>query len=118
MDQILGGLINLGVGGVMTAALVWFLYHLVTQTMPEQQRLFREEVATERAERQKEHRRLVKRIDAVATANQRRHEVLMDRLDMGFEALVNEITLRRPTPAPPGHVTRPGPGPDPGAPAT
>ncbi len=55
MEGILAGLVNLGLGGLMAAALIWFLHHLVARTLPEMLRAFREDVAAERDQRFKEH---------------------------------------------------------------
>jgi hypothetical protein len=48
MDAVLSGLVNLGVGGVMAAALVWFLYFIVTKTLPEMTARFGQELKEKR----------------------------------------------------------------------
>jgi hypothetical protein len=48
MDAVLSGLVNLGVGGVMAAALVWFLYFIVTKTLPEMTARFGQELREKR----------------------------------------------------------------------
>lgn len=95
MEGILAGLVNLGLGGVMGAALVWFLHHLVTKTLPEMTRTFREEVRVEREQRRTEHQALLEVIDRLGRQQHKEHEAILDRLDFGFKELVNEITDHR-----------------------
>jgi hypothetical protein len=45
-EGILAGLVNLGLGGIMTAALVWFLHQLVARTLPDMPRALCEEART------------------------------------------------------------------------
>lgn len=49
MDSIIKDLSTLGIGGLMTAAFVWSYWHMVMRVLPELVRVFREEMATERA---------------------------------------------------------------------
>ncbi len=115
MEGILAGLVNLGLGGVMGAALIWFLHHLVTRTLPEMTKIFREEVNAERDQRHKEHQALLQSIDRLGQQQHKEHEAIIDHLDSGFKELVNEITdnrvalekrLEKLPPSPPG----PAPG--------
>jgi hypothetical protein len=95
MEGILAGLVNLGLGGVMGAALIWFLHHLVTKTLPEMTRTFREEVSAEREQRRKEHQALLEVIDRLGRQQHKEHEAILDRLDFGFKEMVNEIADNR-----------------------
>jgi hypothetical protein len=42
MEGILAGLVNPGLGGLMAAALVWFLHQLAARTLPDMLRAFPE----------------------------------------------------------------------------
>ena len=48
MDTILTGLLNLGVGGAMAAAVIYLVWYTLTRTIPEQQRLHRVELSEQR----------------------------------------------------------------------
>lgn len=48
MDTILTGLLNFGVGGAMAGAVVWFVYHTLTKTIPELAALHRQELIDQR----------------------------------------------------------------------
>jgi hypothetical protein len=52
LAAIIAALINVGFGGCVVAALIWFLRRLVTVTLPQQQQAFLEALDKERAERQ------------------------------------------------------------------
>ena len=102
MDSILAGLLNLGLGGIMSAALVWFLQHLVTQTLPDMTRAFRVEVLAERDRRFKEHQALLEAINRLRALigklgkqQRREHAAILQRLDLDFKQLVNEFMENR-----------------------
>jgi hypothetical protein len=106
VEGVLSGLVQLGVGGIMAAALIWFLHYLVTKTLPELTATFRTEVATERTARREdaagerslrmeEHRALLAVIDRVGQQQREEHEKIMDRLDFGFKEMIGEITENR-----------------------
>ena len=83
MEGILAGLVNLGLGGIMAAALVWFLYHLVTKTLPDITGACREEIRVQRRFRRREHRALTGRLGAPGRAGAREHEAVLARIDAG-----------------------------------
>jgi hypothetical protein len=84
--EIVSALTNLGLGGLMAAALVWFLHHVVTRTLPEMNRVFREEVAAERDARRRENEALLEMMDRLSREQHAEHEALMRQLD----AVLNE----------------------------
>jgi hypothetical protein len=95
MEQLLSGLINLGFGGVMAAALIWLLHHLVTKTLPEMMRAFQEELFTERDLRFKEHQALLQAVDKQGERQRKEHEAILEHLVFGSKELLKEITARR-----------------------
>jgi hypothetical protein len=92
MDGILSGLINLGLGGLMAAALIWFLYYLVSRTLPEMTRLFRKEILAERKLRFREHQALLQMMDLLAKQQQEQHEALLAHVDMGLKEVMRLFT--------------------------
>jgi hypothetical protein len=92
MNGILSGLINLGLGGLMGAALVWFLHHLVTRTLPEMNRVFREEVSMERDLRYREHQALLQMMERLANQQNEEHEALLTHVSAGLKELTRLIT--------------------------
>jgi hypothetical protein len=95
MEAILAALVNLGLGGLMGAALIWFLHYLVTRTLPEMTRCFREEVHGERDLRLKEHQAMLAALDRLAEQIRREHDIILDRLDYGFKEMLNEVVENR-----------------------
>jgi hypothetical protein len=95
MEGVLAGLVNLGLGGLMAAALVWFLHHLVTRTVPEMAKARREELTAERDQRFKEHQALLQAIDKLGDRQRKEHEAILDRLDFGFKEIINELIENR-----------------------
>jgi hypothetical protein len=109
MDEIIPVLVNLGLGGAMAAALIWFLYHLVTKTLPEINRAHRKLLLTERKLRFREHRRLLELMDRqgnqqlqmmerlaqqqqqmmerLAQQQQEQHEALLTHIDTNLKEL-------------------------------
>jgi hypothetical protein len=92
MDGILSGLINLGLGGLMAAALIWFLHHLVTTTLPEMNRVFRKEIVAERKLRYREHQALLQMMDQLAKQQQEQHEALLNHVDLGLKEVMQLFT--------------------------
>jgi len=92
MNGVLAGLINLGIGGLMAAALVWFLHHLVTRTLPEANRIFREEVKAERELRWQEHQALLHMMDRLAKQQHEEHDALLAQVNTGLKELARLIT--------------------------
>lgn len=93
---------NLGVSTAAAVALIWFLYTLVSQTLPRMMDLFREEldaqrIAHEQALATEREYRVRERIEILAAATEfhrTRHEEtlkVLDRLDFGFKELLGEI---------------------------
>jgi len=92
MNGILSGLINLGLGGLMGAALVWFLHYLVTRTLPETSRVFREEVSMERDLRYREHQTLLQVMERLAKQQNEEHEALLAHVSAGLKELTHVVT--------------------------
>ncbi len=102
MDAILSGLVNLGLGGLMAAALVWFLHHLVTRTLPDLTEAFRAELNAGRDQRSKEHQALLATFDKcmlligkLGAHQQREHTAILKRLDNGFKELLEQSNANR-----------------------
>src|SRR2546423_1482000 len=117
IEAIVSGLVNLGFGGLVVGALIWFLYYLVTKTLPSMEAAASRQavaqwtqyeplMATEREFRRSMAVDIVKAMSEMREQSRHEHEGLqqhmkenhervMDRVNMGFEELVLEISERR-----------------------
>jgi hypothetical protein len=89
--DLVSALTNLGIGGLMAAALIWFLHHVVTRTLPEMNRVFREEVAAERETRHRENEALLEMMDRMSREQHAEHEALMNHLDAGLKEVARAL---------------------------
>lgn len=116
IEAIVSGLVNLGFGGLVVAALIWFLYYLVTKTLPSlaaaaeaqakaqwiqyeglirTEREFRKETATSLGQLLTETRDQSRREhEGLMQLMRENHNKAMDRMNIGFEELVLEIEER------------------------
>lgn len=106
-ESIIQLLVNVGFGGAVVGALILFLRHLITRSLPDITNAFREEMREERAQRAREHRRVLRAV-------QRHHEVILDRLDFGMRELIMELSGLRPARASSEKQPPPGPPAGPG----
>lgn len=117
IEAIVSGLVNLGFGGLVVAALIWFLYYLVTKTLPSlaaaaeaqakaqwiqyeglirTEREFRKETATSLGQLLTETRDQSRREhEGLMQLMRENHNKAMDRMNIGFEELVLEIEERK-----------------------
>ena len=73
MDPWVSAFTNLGIGGALCFAMVWFLRYLVTVTLPELVRTFSEQLEKERAASERRHSEVLVRIDRLDAAQIQRH---------------------------------------------
>jgi hypothetical protein len=92
LNEIIPGLVNLGLGGVMAAALIWFLYHLVTRTLPQMNRAYRKALLAERKLRFREHQALLRIIEQHRKEDHEEHEALLNHSSTGLKELTRAIT--------------------------
>lgn len=101
-DGVVSLVVNLGVSAAAAVALIWFLYTLVSKTLPGMMAIFREELEAqreahekalvlEREYRQRERAELLTAMGAVHAARHEEHLKLLDRLDYGFKNLLDEV---------------------------
>lgn len=95
MEALTSLFINLGFGSAVVASLIWFLMYLVKVSLPQQQEAFLQALREERAQRNADTDRLVKRIGGLVHAVRRHQSLLMDHIDVSFKQLVAEVQAAR-----------------------
>lgn len=105
-DGLVSLVVNLGVSAAAAIALIWFLFTLVSKTLPGMMAMFREELTAERlahevlmkAERDyrlAERMELLRAVAETHAARAQEHVKIMDRLDYGFKNLLDEVEALR-----------------------
>ena len=81
MENLIGSLLNLGIGGVMAATVVWFLYHILTKTIPEMMASFQASLGKLQDLFERTNDKLLARVDQQAEQSAEQSAATISRLE-------------------------------------